>query len=41
MRYPGKTVIGAFEACFDKRCLFIYKTFTSCNGYMIRKRNWK
>jgi len=41
MRYPGKTVIGGFEACFDKRCLFIYKTFTACSGYVIRKKNWR
>lgn len=41
MRFPGKTVIGGFEACFDKRCLFIYKTYITCKGYIIRKQNWR
>ena len=41
LRHPEKTLIGAFEACFDRRCLFIYKTFTECKGYSIRKKHWK
>lgn len=40
MRYPGKTVIGGFNASYNKRCLFIYKAHTKCNGYIIRKAKW-
>ena len=38
MRQLNKTVIGAFEVCFNKRVLFIYKTFNECKGYIIRKQ---
>jgi hypothetical protein len=39
IRHPSKTVIGAYEACFDRRSLFIYKTHTDCKGFSIRKKN--
>ena len=25
---------------FNKRALFIYKTYTECEGFFIRKKNW-
>ena len=40
VRHPQKTVIGAFEACFNRRSLFIYKTHKDCSGFSVRKRNW-
>jgi hypothetical protein len=33
--------IGAFGCCFDKRSNYIYKTLNKCEGYSIRKLNWK
>jgi hypothetical protein len=41
MRQINKTVIGAFEVSFDKRVLFIYRTFQECKGYIIRKQLWR
>jgi hypothetical protein len=35
-----KNVIGAYGVTFSKRSLFIYKTFTMCEGYFIRKKEW-
>lgn len=39
IRRPNQTVIGTFEICFNKRMLFIFRTFNECKGYFIRKRN--
>lgn len=33
-------VIGAYGVTFNKRALFIYKTYTICQGYFIRKSQW-
>jgi CRP-like cAMP-binding protein len=41
LRCPARTVIGGFEVCFDKRILFIFKAFTDCKGYIIRKKNFR
>lgn len=41
LRQPNKSVIGSFEVCFDKRMLFIFKTFHECRGYLIRKQNFR
>jgi len=41
LRHANKTVIGMFEVCFDKRNLFIYRTFKHCTGYIIRKRAFR
>ena len=38
---PNKTVIGSFEVCFDKRMLFIFKTYHECRGYLIRKQKFR
>lgn len=34
-------IIGAFEATFNKRCNFVYRTATKCHGYFIRRSKWK
>tara|TARA_B110000285_G_C15034959_1_gene568732 strand:- start:532 stop:849 length:318 start_codon:yes stop_codon:yes gene_type:complete len=41
MKFNEKTVFGTFESSYDKRSLFVYKTFTQCEGYIIRKSNWR
>ena len=41
VRFPGKTVIGGYEVCFDKRNLFVYKTFSHCHAFIIRKQKWR
>lgn len=41
LRQPNRSVIGTFECCFDKRVLFIYRTFSECKGYFIRKPNFR
>ena len=41
LRMPNKTVIGSFEVCFDKRMLFIFKTYHECKGYIIRKQKFR
>ena len=40
LRYKNSNVIGAYGLTFNVRALFQYKTFTSCEGYSIRKENW-
>lgn len=40
IRLGAKTVIGAFNICFKKRQIFVYKTKTECSGYFVRKKNW-
>jgi len=41
LRLGEKSVIGAFEICFNKRQIFIYRTQTECEGFLIRKARWK
>lgn len=41
LRFGPKTVVGAFNVCFDKHQMFIYKTVTQCSGYFVRKLRWK
>lgn len=41
LRLGKNTVIGAFNICFNKRQIFIHRTFSECHGYSIRKSNWK
>ena len=40
LRFTDKVVIGAFNACFNTRTLFIFKCQSACEGYFIRKHNW-
>ena len=41
LKMGAKSVIGAFNICFNKRQIFIHKTSTECKGYSIRKQKWK
>lgn len=41
IRYSTATVIGGFNCTFNKRAIFCYRTKTRCEGYSIRKQNWK
>lgn len=41
LRYGAKTVVGAFNVCFDKHQMFIYQTCVECKGYFVRKLRWK
>ena len=34
-------IIGAYGCTFDKRSSFLYKTLNDCEGFFIRKGNWK
>ena len=34
-------MIGGYETFYNKRSLFVYKTFRNSTGYIIRKSNWK
>ena len=37
LRYKNSNVIGAYGVTFNSRALFLYKTFSVCEGYAIRK----
>lgn len=41
IRMPNRSVIGTFEVCFDKRMLFIFKAYSECRGFFIRKLNFQ
>lgn len=41
IRMPNRSVLGTFEVCFDKRMLFIFKTYSECKGFFIRKLNFQ
>lgn len=40
LKYKNCNVIGAYGVTFNVRALFLYKTFSVCEGYSIRKQNW-
>ena len=40
LRYKNCNVIGAYCLTFNVRALFMYKTFSVCEGYSIRKEKW-
>lgn len=40
LRYKNSNVIGAYGVTFNVRALFVYKTFSACEGFSIRKQNW-
>lgn len=40
MRLNKGTVVGAYNCCYEKRNLFIYKCKTSVHGYILRKQSW-
>ena len=41
IRYKDCNLIGAYGCTFNKRSHFVYKTFTDCEGFFIRRENWK
>lgn len=41
LRMGDNSVIGAFNICFNKRQIFIHRTYKECFGFSIRKSNWK
>jgi hypothetical protein len=34
-------ILGMYGCTFDKRAQFVYKTVSSCEGFFIRRGNWK
>jgi hypothetical protein len=40
LRYKNCHPIGAYGVSFNKRTEFVYKTFSDCEGFFIRKKNW-
>lgn len=34
-------VIGAYNLTFNKRSLFVYRTFKECEGFSVKRNNWK
>jgi len=40
VRYQNSNLIGAFNCTFHKKSQFIYKTFSRCTGWFIRKTRW-
>jgi len=41
IRLSKDIIVGAFNISFNKRTKFIYLAKTYCNGYSIRRSNWK
>ena len=41
LRYKNCNLIGAYGVTFNKRSHFVYKTFTDCEGFFIRREAWK
>lgn len=41
LRYGNSNPIGAFGITFDVKSEYVYKCKTDCNGYFIRRNNWK
>lgn len=41
LRLHKDSLLGAFNLCTNKRTKFIYKSMTHCQGYFIRRSNWK
>jgi hypothetical protein len=40
LRYKDCNLIGAYGVTFHKRSHFVYKTYTVCEGFFIRRQNW-
>ena len=40
VRLSDNIVIGAYNCAYNVRTLFVYKCYTECHGYSIRKENW-
>ena len=33
-------IVGAYNCCFQKRSLFLYKCKSNVQGYILRKSHW-
>ena len=40
-RLDKSIIIGGYNMCFNTRSKFVYKTYSLCQGYSMRKSNWK
>ena len=40
-RLDQSIIIGGYNLCFNNRSKFVYKTYSLCQGYSMRKSNWK
>jgi hypothetical protein len=41
LRLDKKIIIGAYNLTFNTRSDNVYRTFSICQGYFIRRSNWK
>ena len=41
LRQDRNIYIGAYNVTYNKRSKFVYRTYTYCTGYTIRRQNWK
>lgn len=41
IRYKNTNLIGAYNIIYNQKTQFLYKTFTRCRGFFIRKRPWE
>ena len=41
IQLPPGTSFGAFNCCFLKRCMFIYKCKNPMTGFAMRRNNWQ
>ena len=41
LRIDNNILIGGYNVAYNKRTKFIYKTYKECNGYSIKRLDWK
>lgn len=41
LRIDNNILIGGYNVAYNKRTKFIYKTYKHCNGYSIKRLDWK
>jgi len=41
IKFPKEKIIGAYEMTLNRRTEYVYKTLDHCQGFFIRRRNWK
>ena len=41
LRIDNNILIGGYNVAYNKRTKFIYKTYKTCNGFSIRRLDWK
>ena len=40
LRLTKGTIVGAYNCCFEKPSLFLYKCKSDVQGYILRKQYW-